>query len=488
VSADPVLQDILETTAAGPAAIRGGFYRVGSLVAGLGLGAVSFAFLVHHLGVVDTGRYVTVLSLIAVAAGVSDLGLTAVGVRELSVQTGPERARIAANLLGVRIVVAAIGTALAVAFAAVAGYDAVMVAGVALAGIGLVLQSTQATLTLSLMSRLRLGWVSVIDLLRQALTVASILALIALGASLLPFLAVSIPVGVVALVVTVIVVHGDVPLRPELDMGLLGPLVRKVLTYSVAVAAATVYFRIALSLISSTHQLGYFATSFRIIEVLIGVPALLVGAAFPIFSRTATSDPDRFVYGLGKVFEVSLLTGIWCALMLGFAGSLAISVIGGSKFAPAAPLLAIQGVGLAASFVGAVWAYALLGLNRYRAILVLNLGALIGGTVLVALLLLADGIHGAAIATTIVEFAPAIVGAEILRRSHPRLGASLARAPRILLAGAIAAVPAVLPSLTTVEAAVISTALYAGSLLALRAVPPEIWAALPGRRTARPAP
>ena len=102
------------------------------------------------------------------------------------------------------------------------------------------------------------------------------------------------------------------------------------------------------------------------------------------------------------MFEVSLLTGIWCALMLGFAGSLAISVIGGSKFAPAAPLLAIQGVGLAASFVGAVWAYALLGLNRYRAILVLNLGALIGGTVLVALLLLADGIHGAAIATELL--------------------------------------------------------------------------------------
>ena len=80
--------DILDTTEAGPRVIRGSVWRLGGYLAGILVTTLSAAVLLRHLGVVDAGRYVTVVSLVAIAGGLSDLGLTAIGVREYTTRTG----------------------------------------------------------------------------------------------------------------------------------------------------------------------------------------------------------------------------------------------------------------------------------------------------------------------------------------------------------------------------------------------------------------
>src|SRR4051812_17649370 len=92
VSAEPV--DILAPRAAGPAAIRGGALRVGGYLAGVLLSVGSAAILFRHLGVEDGGRYVTITSLVALVAGLTDAGLLAIGVRELTVRKGEARDRL----------------------------------------------------------------------------------------------------------------------------------------------------------------------------------------------------------------------------------------------------------------------------------------------------------------------------------------------------------------------------------------------------------
>ena len=55
--------------------IRGSVWRLGAGIAGIGLGLVTAGLLLHHLGVAESGRYVTVLSLVAIAVAVADTGL-----------------------------------------------------------------------------------------------------------------------------------------------------------------------------------------------------------------------------------------------------------------------------------------------------------------------------------------------------------------------------------------------------------------------------
>jgi len=474
---EPAATDVLGTSAAGPNAVRGGALRVGGYLLGTLVATASSALLFRHLGVVNTGRYTTALSLVAIVGGLSDLGLTAIGVRELSVRDTGRRAAIARNLLGMRIAFTAIGLLLVMGFAGLVGYGSVLVVGVLLAGVGTLAQSSQSTLAISLMVRLRLGWVALITMIGQLLATSLMVVLVVLGASLLPFLAISIPVGVVTFAITARLVRDDIPLRPAFVGTEWRTLIVKVLPYSAAVAASTLYFRLAIILVSvlaTARQLGYFSASFRIVEVLVAVPGLLVGAAFPIFARAAQDDRTRLGYALGRVFDVSLIMGAWVALMLALASSVAIAVVGGPKFAPAAPLLAIQGVAVGAAFVGAVWANALLSLGRLRTILTFNVGAMVVAAVAVVIAVSLDGARGAATAMAFVETVAALIGARLLASADRTLLPSLGIVPKVAVATALAATPALVPGLWPGWRALAASAIYAAMLVALRALPPEL--------------
>ena len=83
--------------------VRGGAIRfVGFALVNL-LGVVSALILLRHLGVVDFGRYGTVMALIAIASGLADAGLTVVGSRELALRApGEERRRLVGMMIGLR--------------------------------------------------------------------------------------------------------------------------------------------------------------------------------------------------------------------------------------------------------------------------------------------------------------------------------------------------------------------------------------------------
>jgi O-antigen/teichoic acid export membrane protein len=471
--------DLLDTQAAGPAAIRGATLRVGSYVLGALLSVASGALLFRHLGLIGAGRYTIVLSMVALVSGLADGGLTSIGMRELSVQVGTERRLLASDLLGLRIVISALGVAGMFVFAVLAGYPGVVVTGVLIGGAGLMLQSIQSTLSVSLLSRLRLGWVSAIGLVSQATTVVLIAVLVLAGAHLLAFVAVAIPAAALALAITVVKVRGDVPLVPTVHRERWRRLVRMVLPYSVAVAAAAIYLQLSVvlvSLIASERQLGLFSASFRVLLALVAIPGLLVGSAFPIFARAARDDAARLAYVVDRVFQTSLILGVWMALGVAIGAPLAIQIItGGGAFTAASGVLAIQGLALGALFVGTVWGNVLLSLQRLRTIMYYNLGALLLGAILVAVLVSVDGARGAAIATAITESTGALVGGIIVVRGDPRLRPSLTSVPRVALAGALGAAPALLATPVIVKL-VCSSAIYAAALLLLRVVPEELHA------------
>jgi O-antigen/teichoic acid export membrane protein len=480
----PEASDLLDTAAAGTAAIRGGALQMASYVGGTVLGVLSAALLYRHLGVVDAGRYSIAIALVAIVAGVSDLGLTVVGVRELSIQSEGARDSIARNLLGIRLALSVAGVIAITWFSILAGYGITLTLGVVLAGIGLILQSAQSTLTMSLISELKLGWVATLGFLRAALSAVLVVALVIAGAHLVAFLAITIPVGVVVLALNAWLAYGKTSLLPAFHLTEWRRLVQDVLPYSVAIVAATLYFYVAIilvSLLASARALGYFSVSVRVIQVLLVMPGLAVGSAFPIFARAARDDRVRLAYGLGRVFEVSLLVGVLVALCLAIGAPVAIEVVGGPKFAPAAPLLAIQGVGLGASFVGAVWAYGLLSLHRYREILTINLTALLVGGGSIAVLVSIDGARGASIATAAGEFVLAVMNGVALVRADPVLMPPLRVVPGIALATG-AAVASTLADLPVLGSVALAGAIYVVGVLALGVVPEELLEQLPWRR------
>jgi O-antigen/teichoic acid export membrane protein len=394
---------------------------------------------------------------------------------------------VARNLLGIRLVLSLVGVILVTLFSVVVGYGTTLTLGVMVAGIGLIFQSCQSTLIASLTSELRLGWTAAFAFLRAALSAALVIALVFAGAHLVAFLAVTIPVSIVVLALNAWVSYGSIPLLPAFHFSEWSQLVRDVLPYSLAVAAATLYFYIAVllvSLLAGGETLGYFSVSVRVIQVLIVLPGLAIGAAFPIFARAARDDRARLAYAVGRVFEVCLLAGVFVALCLAIGASIVVEVVAGPKFAPAATLLAIQGVGLGASFLGAVWANGLLSLHRYREILTINLFALVVGGALVAILVSVDGARGAAIGTALFEFVAAGLNGVALVRFDRALAPPLRIVPGVVLATGLAVATTLMP-LPVLASVALAAAVYVAVVLALRIVPEELLEHAPRFRRAR---
>ena len=151
--------------------------------------------LLRHLGVEDFGRYGIVIALLGIVSAVTDAGLTAVGSRELAILPAAERPALLRNLVGLRIALTLAGVAAATGFAALAGYPGVVVAGTAIAGLGLLLLNTQSTLMMPLSIELRMGAITLLETLRHALTLVGVAVLVLAGASLLPFFGVQVAVG-----------------------------------------------------------------------------------------------------------------------------------------------------------------------------------------------------------------------------------------------------------------------------------------------------
>lgn len=409
-----------------------------------------------------------------------------IAVRELAVRPQAEARQLMRNVVGLRLALTSAGIAAAVGFAAVAGYSSEMVLGTLVAGLGMLAATAQGTLAADLMVRMRLGWLTAIELLRQTLVAVGIVVLVVAGAALLPFFATLIPAGVVALGLTVVLVRGDIPVRPAFDLREWRAVLGQMLPYAAATALATVYLRVAVILVSlqgTARETGYYGTAFRVTEVLLLVPNLIVSTAFPIFARAARDDRERFAYAVQRMYEAGLLLGAWLAAVLIVGAPFVIEVVAGDDFGPSAAVLRIQAVALLATFVGSSFLYALLTLRRHAVLLALTGGAFAVNVVLVLVLLPVGGIEMAALATVIAEAGLLIGSAVAVRRLVPDLRIASAAALRTVpaLGGAVAL--ALIPGVPAVVLGALAGLLFPVLALVCGAVPGEI--VVEARRLAR---
>jgi len=481
--------DILDSEAAGPTALRGSILRAAGFVGGLLLTLASAPLLIRHLGDAEFGRYSAVLAVIAVVAGLTEAGLNTIALRELSALKDPvEQRQMLRDLLGLRLVLALVGVAAAVGFSAAAGYGEGLVLGTLLAGVGLVVLVTQTLLASVLQSRLRFGWAALIDLTRQAMTTGLIVALVLLDGGVMAFLATAIPSGIVALAITVALLRGSVSLRPSFHPRRWLPLLRDTLVFALAVAVNSLYFRISLlimSLVATAEQTGQFAVSFRVIEVLIVVPTLLIGAAFPLISRSARWDPERFQFGVARLFELALFVGVLIGLCLLLASPFAIEVLVGSSDHPSVGVLQIQSAAIIASFIASATGYPLLSLHRHRETLWANCASLVVAAGLTFALAPGLGARGAAIAAVVADFTLAGTNAVLLvRNGGPSL--PLGAVPVALAAAVFGYGAGVLVGVHPLVEAAVGGTVFLAVLAVLGRFPPEVRELL--RRPTMPSP
>jgi len=477
----------LEGAQAGRAAVRGSALRSAGYVAGLALSVISAPLLTRHLGPVQFGQYVAVTALVTIVAGLTEGGLNAIAVREYSARSGARRQAVMHDLIGIRLLLSLLATVLAVALALIFGYSEVLVLGTAIAVSGQMLQGFQTLLGTSLQGEMRFGWITWLELVRQSVSVALIVTLVLVGAGLLPFFAVPVAAAAATLSVTLRVTRGLITVRPTWRPSRWWPLVKDTLPFAAAIAVSVLYFRvgvIAMSLLSSTLQTGYFSASFRVIEVLVGVPPLIASTAFPILARAvARGDEDRLDYAGQRLVEGTLVLGTLMSLLLVLGARPVIAVLGGSEFKGSVPVLRVQGLALMANCVAVSAGYVLLALREHRAILIANATALSASLVLSIILIPAFNAQGGAVAVVIAELSLAVAMLVRLIRIRPSLRRVFVLRPLAVVAmGAASCAVALIPGVPDIVRAALGGLVFLGLLQISGLMPPELGELIRSRR------
>lgn len=476
---------LLDSSQAGQTAVRGSVLRGGAYVLSLLLSLVSAPLIIRHLGNEEYGRYGVVTALITIVAGLTESGLNTVVLRGFSTLDDEQRRRMMRSAIGIRLLITCVGVALAVAFAVGAGYTSAMVLGAVLAGAGLVLQLLQSLLSMTLQSQLRFGWASAVEIIRQATNVALVVVLVLAGAGLVPLLAVAIPAGAVSLIVTIPLVIGDISLVPSFHFGHWWRLLRESIPWAVISAVNIIYLRVAIvvmSLIATALQTGYFTISFRIMEVLIGIPGMVIAPAFPILARSELADKVRFSRTSGRLFELSLLLAVWLVVCVEIGASLAIHILAENKSDPAIAVLRIQALSLVGNFMAMACGFPLLIMRRYRPVLTANLLALVVSGTITAVLAPTLGARGGAIAVVAGESSLALVSGVLLIRALPHGRLPLGALPIAGLAGGAGVACGLLAPIGPIAGAVLATGVFLAVLALFRRVPPELGEFLTGLR------
>jgi O-antigen/teichoic acid export membrane protein len=473
--------DILTGPGAGTRVIRGSAWRMAANVGGIALGVATAALLLRHLGVQESGRYVTVLSLVGIAVAVGDNSLNVTGSRELSLRPPPARRELVAEIVGQRLIVMPGLVGLLVVFSIVAGYPGRMIAGAALAGAGASLAALANALLLPMSVELRNARLAVVDFVRQAVTLICVAALVAAGAALTPFFTVLIISGLAMMLLVPLVAGRRALIAPAFSRLEQRRLLQTALPMAVALGLGQVYFRLVIvlmSLVSNSTQTGYFGGSLRAMEALVNLPILVVAVALPVLTTSARDDLPRLRHAIRGLSQGAIIAGVLLILVTLRAATPVMAIIGGHSFRPAGGVLRIQVAALLFITLYQIWSGALLALGRQRELILTNVLALVGLGVLTAVLVPAFGAQGGAVASV---GADALLATLIYWRLHPSTGnvmVGLGFLARVLACGAAGCAVLFITALPDLAAAALAGAVFLvlGQLVGM--VPEEVKSAL----------
>jgi O-antigen/teichoic acid export membrane protein len=472
------------------------------------IGVVGVGITARYLGVGLYGALVTALAFISIVNVLTDVGIWTIGARELAKRPN-ETQRLVSALLTAGLAIAAVGAAvaLALAFILYPGQDnELQRRGILLLMLTIPLSAPAGAVSAYFIAQQR-AYVGMLGSVAQS---AIMLVLLILTAGLdwgytgvvLAYVFGAAGQGVLLLALSI----GKVRLRPSFELGLSARLLRAALPVGGALVVGAIYWRldtILLSLFVPASEVAHYGLAYKILDFLIVLPAYITITLLPEFARLASRRPE-FDSVMQRAFSVMQVGAVAVLVFFVVFADQVVVVAGGDKFAGAAPLLRILMVGVAISYVGAIFGQGLIALDRQRdlflfaalLVLPLNLGA---NLALIPVL----GNYGAALAYVITEVVAVAAAMYIFgrRATLPRFHRPL----RVAAAGCVMAAVALLllvpgvqdasPVVVLCLGALLSGPLYAAALYSFGAMPEEIHTNLlaplwmrvrPSGRTPRP--
>lgn len=457
---------------------------IAARLAGLAIAFLNLWFITRFLGAERSGEYFTVLTYVGIANVVADLGLYPTFVREIA--RSDDESRVTGTIFSLRL--ASLAGILGVGAPLIAyllPYPSQVVAGVWIGSLAFVCLSLGSILIGIFQKHLRMVIVALGELAARFVQLVGSIAVLVAGGGVLGVLGAMLAGSAVQFFYFLARARRYVPFRLSFS----GNSWKRVLSVSYPVALSSIfsfiYFKVdslMLSLMKPLSDVGIYGLAYKILEVLVSLPAIFVGIMAPILARSAKEHLGRFRAQFTWVFEGLL----FAALPLVVGGALLSGkVIGlfGEGFASAAPVLVVLLLAVFAIFFGTLYANTLILVDRQKTLAGIYFVGMVANVAANLYAIPRWSVMGAAWTTAGTEILVTILMVVALRRAG-FFSCSLRRLPRAFLAtlGMVAGILLV-PSASFFVLFGAGAALYLAGTLVFGAVRfSEFKALLPGAR------
>lgn len=385
------------------------FGKIVGTVLGLGTSVIILRYL-HPDG---NGAYTTAMAYAGFFSVVADLGLYLILVRDMN-KPGADVDRIVGNLLALRwasaLVILGTGAAL-VSLMQFTGQEKI---AVIIASSSFIAVAATQLLVGIFQSRLAMLSVTMAEIVGRCILFGCTWWVAHMHGSLYGVMFAVVFGAIANFFIVYFSARRFVRLRLRFDWPYWSATLKDTFPIALSIVLNLIYFRadtIILRLYHGTYDVGLYGAAYKVLEVLNTFPIMFVGLLLPALGAAyAAHNIERFRLIFQRGFEL-LLMAILPLLVGGwFLAKPILVLIGGTDYAPAAPVLTLLLVAVGALFLNSLSGHTVTIIHRQRQMVWTYLGVAVVGLTLYFSLIPRFSYYGAAIGTITTESLTAIVG------------------------------------------------------------------------------
>ncbi len=348
--------------------------QMGGKMIGTILSLIAAGFLFRYLGDEGYGRYTTIIAFLQIFGILMDFGLYIVLIKHLALIEEKNSAEVN-TIFTLRVFsgIIVLGGAPLVAWIASFYsnlYTIEVIQGITLTTLFFLFISLNQLLSAIFQKFLRTDWIALAEFLGKITLLGTTLTVIWAGGSLLWVMSTLVISSAVNFAVNFLASRKYMHLRLYVDWAIVKSVVQEAWPVALSIAFGLLYFKgdtVILTFFESEEVVGWYGAPYKILEVLITFPAMFAGLALPSLTAAwGKKDLVSFTRMLQKSFDALVLFAIPM-----IAGTVALApeivgVIAGDQFENSEQILRILIVATAAIFVGTLFTYLVVALNKQR--------------------------------------------------------------------------------------------------------------------------
>ncbi len=345
------------------------FYQTLGRIISTILGLVVFGLLARYLGTDGYGQYSTVIAFIQIFAVVLDLGLYIILIKKISEPDAPVD-RYVNNVFTLRFFSAIIFLSLAPVVALFFPYPAPIKIGIAITTFSYLFISLNQVLTGLFQKNLQMNKIAVAEIIGRIALLAATGAVLFFHLNLYAVFGSVIAGSLANFLYVFISAHKFVRLRFTFEWLIWRQVLSESWPIGLSVALNLIYFKadtVILSLYRPAADVGIYGATYKVLEVLVTIPAMFAGLIMPLITAAyVVKDFERFRFIVQRAFDFLAMMALPLIGGTIFIATPLMVLVAGGEFSAAGSVLKILVVATGIIFIGSLFGNAVVAVNRQK--------------------------------------------------------------------------------------------------------------------------